>query len=175
MSTSGEVIGMAVGTATRSRALDIRAGITLGVGLGGFLDGIALHQIAQWHSMGSAVLPPVTMDAMKRNMMWDGLFHAGVWLVTLAGVYLLLADARRGVALPRAGAFTGQLLTGWGLFNLVEGTVDHALLEIHHVRDVPVHVPVYDGLFLVVGGVGVLAVGWALARRDTGPARGLDR
>ena len=31
------------------------AGIVLGLGLGGFVDGIALHQIMQWHNMGSAV------------------------------------------------------------------------------------------------------------------------
>ena len=42
-----------------------KAGILLGIGLGGFVDGIALHQIAQWHNMGSAILPPTTMDAMK--------------------------------------------------------------------------------------------------------------
>ena len=52
------------------------AGIVLGLGLGGFVDGITLHQIMQWHNMGSAVLPPTTMDAMAQNMVWDGLFHA---------------------------------------------------------------------------------------------------
>ncbi len=46
----------------------VTAGVVLGVGLGGFADGIALHQIAQWHSMGSSVLPPHTMDAMRLNM-----------------------------------------------------------------------------------------------------------
>jgi Predicted membrane protein (DUF2243) len=53
------------------------AGIVLGVGLGGFVDGITLHQIMQWHNMGSAVLPPTTMDAMAQNMVWDGLFSCG--------------------------------------------------------------------------------------------------
>ena len=48
----------------------ITAGVVLGVGLGGFADGIVLHQIAQWHNMGSAVLPPVTMDAMAGT--WSG-------------------------------------------------------------------------------------------------------
>jgi uncharacterized membrane protein len=28
------------------------AGIVLGLGLGGFVDGITLHQIMQWHNMG---------------------------------------------------------------------------------------------------------------------------
>ena len=141
-----------------------RAGLTLGVGLGGFVDGIVLHQIAHWHNMGSARVPPTSMDALERNMAWDGLFHAAVWVITLAGVYLLLADARHGVPLPSARALTGQLILGWGLFNLVEGIVDHHVLNLHHVRDLPVHVPVYDWLFLLVGGLGFILVGWVMAR-----------
>jgi uncharacterized membrane protein len=27
------------------------------------------------------------------------------------------------------------MLVGWGLFNLVEGIVDHHILGIHHVRE----------------------------------------
>jgi uncharacterized membrane protein len=144
-------------------------GIVLGLGLGGFADGITLHQIAQWHNMGSARLPPVTMEAMKQNMAWDGLFHAAVWLLTVAGVYLLLRDARRGVPQPAAGAFTGLLLLGWGIFNLAEGVIDHHLLQLHHVRDLPAHVPLYDWLFLGIGGLGFIALGWLLSR----PARGI--
>ena len=139
-------------------------GIVIGLGLGGFVDGIALHQIAQWHNMGSAVLPPTTMAAMKQNMTWDGWFHVLTFAFTVVGIYLLLRDARAGAALPDGRAFTGQLLVGWGLFNLVEGVIDHHLLGIHHVRDVPVHVPLYDWLFLAIGGVGLIALGWLLAR-----------
>ena len=50
------------------------AGIVLGLGLGGFVDGITLHQIMQWHNMGSAVLPPTTMDAMAQNWCGTGCF-----------------------------------------------------------------------------------------------------
>jgi uncharacterized membrane protein len=142
----------------------IRPGVVLGIGLGGFIDGIALHQIAHWHNMASAVLPPVTMDAMRENMRWDGVFHAVTWLVTLAGVYLLLADARSGARLPRVSQFTGQLLLGWGAFNLVEGLIDHHLLGLHHVRDLPQHVPLYDWIFLAVAGVGFIALGWWLSQ-----------
>jgi uncharacterized membrane protein len=145
-----------------------RAGVVTGIGLGGFVDGIALHQIAGWHNMGSAVLPPVTMEAMRRNMRWDGFFHAGTWIVTLVGVFLLLHDARRGARLPSGRAFTGQLLLGWGLFNLVEGVIDHHLLQLHHVRDLPTHLPLYDWIFLGVGGVLLVAVGWLLGRTREG-------
>jgi uncharacterized membrane protein len=141
------------------------AGILLGMGLGGFVDGILLHQIVHWHNMGSAVLPPTTVEALRLNMRWDGLFHGAVWLCTLAGVYRLLGDARRGRPLPGPAAFTGLLLLGWGLFNLVEGLVDHHLLDLHHVRDLPVHVPLYDWLFLGVGGLGFALLGGLLSRR----------
>jgi uncharacterized membrane protein len=91
-----------------------RAGIILGLGLGGFVDGILLHQIVHWHNMGSAVVPPTTMEAMQRNMTWDGFFHAAVWLLTLVGLYWLHADARRGSPLPDGKAFTGPPDSGVG-------------------------------------------------------------
>jgi uncharacterized membrane protein len=144
------------------------AGMLLGIGLGGFVDGIALHQILQWHNMLSNWLPPTTMDAMHRNMVWDGLFHAFVWLVTLLGVLLLWSAAYHQETMPALGAFIGQLLFGWGLFNLVEGIIDHQILGVHYVRQVP-NYTVYNLTFLAVGGVGLLLVGWLLMqtrRRD---------
>jgi uncharacterized membrane protein len=146
----------------------IPAAIVLGVGLGGFADGILLHQIAQWHNMGSAVLPPVTLDAMHRNMLWDGLFHAATWCITLLGVFALWRQGLAGAAPAIGRVLIGQMLFGWGAFNLVEGLIDHHLLDLHHVRDLPVHVPLYDWVFLAVGGVGLMAVGVLLARQ---PAR----
>jgi uncharacterized membrane protein len=58
---------------------------------------------------------------------------------------------------------TGQLIFGWGGFNIVEGMIDHHLLNIHHVRDLPVHVPAYDWTFLLVAGVLFVAIGWWMA------------
>lgn len=160
MATEGAAPTFAPGVRRVSR----RAGITLGIGLGGFVDGIGLHQIAHWHNMGSARVPPTTLEALERNMRWDGLFHAAVWVITLVGVYLLLDDGRRGVSLPSGRAFTGQLIFGWGVFNLVEGIIDHHLLGLHHVRNLPVHVPIYDWVFLVIAGVGFIVLGWVMAR-----------
>jgi uncharacterized membrane protein len=104
------------------------------------------------------------MEAMKQNMAWDGWFHVATLVLTTIGVFMLLRDARRGGPLPTPGAFTGLLILGWGIFNLVEGVVDHQLLGIHHVRDMPVHVPMYDWLFLAIGGLGFIALGWLLSR-----------
>lgn len=137
-------------------------GLVLGIGMGGFIDGIVLHQIAQWHNMGSAILPPVTMLAMSRNMVWDGLFHLATWALVLLGIVMLWSEGRSRA--PTSRILLGQMLCGWGLFNLVEGIVDHHLLGLHHVRDLPVHVPSYDWLFLGVGGAGLALLGTYLSR-----------
>ena len=98
------------------------AGLALGVGLGGFFDGIAFHQILQLHNMLSApgYYPKVGVDAetalvhAQINMLWDGLFHALTWATTLAGVALLWRAARRAAAHAGAGGFDAR---GVGLFN----------------------------------------------------------
>lgn len=141
-----------------------KSGVLIGLGLGGFVDGIVLHQIMQWHNMGSAVLPPMTMEAMRKNMVWDGQFHAATWLFTFIGVLWLWRDGYRQQPMPPLTAFLGQMLLGWGLFNLVEGVIDHHLLEIHHVKDIPSHVPMHDWVFLAVGGVLFILLGWGMAR-----------
>jgi uncharacterized membrane protein len=63
------------------------------------------------------------------------------------------------------------MLLGWTSFNLVEGVVDPHLLQLHHVRDLPVHIPLYDRAFLLVGGVLPGAVGWMMSRHRGIPAR----
>ncbi|WP_038020083.1 DUF2243 domain-containing protein [Thermithiobacillus tepidarius DSM 3134] len=147
------------------------AAVLMGIGLGGFVDGIMLHQVLQWHNMLSSVLPPVNMAHMKVNMLADGLFHAASWLVTAWGIFLLWSVARQPVALPPTRWFMGLLAMGWGFFNLVEGLIDHQLLGIHHVKyagnmhwDAPLMA--WDYGFLVFGGLALIALGWLLARRS---------
>jgi uncharacterized membrane protein len=152
------------GIQTNARSTALTGGLVLGLGLGGFIDGILLHQIAQWHNMGSAVLPPTTMEAMARNMRWDGLFHLATLVLTLLGVVLLWREGRLGTAPPSLRVLGGQMILGWGIFNLVEGIIDHHLLELHHVRDLPAHVPAYDWWFLGVGGVLFIVFGWLMSR-----------
>jgi uncharacterized membrane protein len=143
-----------------------RAGIILGLGLGGFLDGILLHQIMHWHNMGSSVLPPTTLAAMEQNMEWDGLFHAATWMITLVGVFMLRSDVSLGLAMPSPRMLSGQLILGWGLFNLIEGIIDHQILNLHHVKDLPIHIPILDWLFLLIAGLGFIAVGLVLSRPE---------
>jgi uncharacterized membrane protein len=151
-------------------------GTILGVGLGGFVDGILLHQIMQWHHMlsstdtdnvGVRYYPVDTLPGLRMNTLWDGLFHTFTWLAVLIGLGLLYArvTTSRG-RVWRSRALWGWILVGWGVFNLVEGVIDHHLLGIHHVRTGP-HELWWDLGFLLLGALLVLG-GWAL-QRSAGP------
>ncbi|BBH70146.1 hypothetical protein ACTI_68310 [Actinoplanes sp. OR16] len=113
-------------------------GIVLGAGLGGFLDGILLHQVLQWHHLLTGVYPADTVDGLRMNTLGDGIFHTVTWLAVLLGLSLLYSriTANRG-RVWRSRELWGWMLTGWGLFNLVEGVIDHHLLGIHHVHGGP--------------------------------------
>jgi uncharacterized membrane protein len=146
------------------------AGTVLGIGLGGFFDGILFHQILQLHGMLTARFPKTTIPNLEINMFWDGMFHAVTWMATVAGLFLLWHAVRRPGVLLDTGAFVGSLLFGWGLFNLVEGLIDHQLLGIHHViENAANHWPA--DLAFLASGVILLAIGGFLMR----PARALER
>lgn len=165
-----------VATSALSPSLKL-PGIILGVGLGGFVDGILLHQLLQWHHMLTSAAtarihvgsyPDDTVHGLKINTVWDGLFHTFTWLAVLAGLALLytrLTHSRGRVWTSRA--LWGWVLVGWGLFNLVEGIIDHQILGIHHVRSGE-HQTLWDLGFLLLGLVLVVG-GWLLQRTATSP------
>jgi uncharacterized membrane protein len=141
--------------------------VLLGLGLGGFFDGIVLHQLLQWHHMGtSAGFPPDSVENLRLNTLWDGMFHAVTWLMTLAGLLLVWASARRRHVRWPAKLLAGGLLLGWGLFNTVEGLIDHHLLGIHHVNEAapPEQWLLWDLGFLAWG-LAMAAGGWLLMKR----------
>jgi uncharacterized membrane protein len=147
------------------------AGILLGLGLGGFFDGIVLHQILQWHHMFSSVdrWSEPTVRNLEVNTLGDGLFHAATYVFTAAGLALLWAALRRPNGPWSTRAFVGTLLVGWGLFNLVEGLVNHHLLDIHHVRP-GANQLAWDLAFLAWGAA-MLVGGWLLSRHPAPAAR----
>ena len=143
----------------------IAAGTLIGVGMGGFIDGIVFHQILQFHNMLSAVRPPTTLVNVEINMFWDGLFHAFTWITTATGIALLWRAVARPEAPRSSQTLVGSLMLGWGLFNLVEGVIDHHILNIHHVVEGPGHLP-YDLAFLL-SGLTLIAVGWGIIAADS--------
>jgi len=163
-------------TAPRSLA---GPGILLGAGLGGFVDGIVLHQILQWHHLlsstdsdrvGIRYYPTDTVHGLRINTLWDGLFHTCTWLMVLVGLAWLFSRVDQSDSrVWRGRSLWGWVLVGWGIFNVVEGLVDHHVLGIHHVR-AGEHELAWDLGFLAVGAV--LALGgwwWQGAGRRTEP------
>lgn len=108
-----------------------------GMGMGGFVDGIVLHQLLQWHHMLSHTGDgdPKTLAGLELNTLADGLFHAAMWLLVVAAAILAVRAHRHGRFPAPWRIQTGLVLAGWGAFNIVEGLVNHQLLGIHHVRD----------------------------------------
>jgi uncharacterized membrane protein len=146
-------------------------GIVLGAGLGGFVDGIVLHQILQWHHLltGTEEYPATTLEDLEVNTLWDGLFHLATLILVAAGLALLWRARGSGQNVGSGRVLVGWALVGWGLFNLIEGIVDHHILGIHHVRSGPNEL-LFDVAFLAFGAVLVL-VGYRLATSKRTNAR----
>lgn len=142
-------------------------GISIGVGMGGFVDGIILHQILQWHHMLSTTerFGAENLANMQVNVMADGLFHVATWIFAAAGLVLLWRANRDGIRERTWRGLLGWVLVGWGVFNLVEGVIDHHILQVHRVRPEAANPLAWDIGFLILGALLVL-VGWALQRRD---------
>src|SRR5689334_7736545 len=82
------------------------AGYLLGFALGGFFDGILLHQILQWHHLLSGV-QSARLRTLQMQVLADGAFHLLMYVIALAGLYQLW----RGAALRHSR----RALLGWGL------------------------------------------------------------
>ncbi len=152
---------------TMTRRPLIAAGTLLGIGMGGFVDGILFHQLLQVHSMLSAQVTRSTVAGLEINMFWDGLFHVLSWTMTALGLALLWKTVQRRDVPLSTNTLIGSLALGWGLFNLVEGIIDHHLLHIHHVTETDNHL-IWDLAFLASGllliGIGASMI--SAARKD---------
>ncbi len=150
------------------------ASIILGIGFGGFIDGIVLHQIFQVHEMLSNKIPATNYIGKSVNMFWDGIFHAFCLIVTLIGVMLLWKLMLREDVDRSGKLLASGLLAGWGLFNIVEGVIDHHLLALHNVIE---YAPDHDsGNYTFLGiSVCMLVFAWLLMRNKKKPVQINDR
>jgi uncharacterized membrane protein len=148
------------------------SGLLYGLGFGGFIDGIVLHQILQWHHMVSDVddYPPATVAGLEANTLADGFFHVTTWLLLLAASVTAVSAWQQGRLAPSWSFHFGLVLAGWGIFNVVEGLVNHQILGVHHLRD-DLGAPLsWDVGFLVFGALLILG-GWLLHARGEADMR----
>lgn len=157
----------------------VAAGVLFGLGLGGFFDGIVLHQVLQWHHMLSSWYPITSIESLERNTLWDGIFHSTAYVFVVLGLFIPWRRARGRHLRWSNRALIGSLLVGWGLFNLVEGLIDHQWLGVHHVNErvAREHWFTWDLGFLAWGLAMLFAGGrllWRM-RRQPGAATALRR
>jgi uncharacterized membrane protein len=149
------------------------AGGVIGIALGGFFDGILLHQILQWHHFLSLV-PGEALRSLRNQIIADGAFHVLMYLIAAVGLWLLW-KARGGLVQAGAGRrLLGSVLLGFGIWQFIDVVVFHWIVGIHRIRvDVPE--PLYwdVGWVAVFGAPAVLAGRWFLGRADRDePPRG---
>jgi uncharacterized membrane protein len=153
------------------RRFPLAAGVFFGLGLGGFFDGIVLHQLLQWHHMLSSWYPVNSIENLELNTRWDGIFHSSTYLFLLIGLFLLWRVAHKQHLYWSTRLLVGTILIGFGAFNVVEGLVDHHVLGLHHVNET---VPreqwlLWDIGFLVWGALMIAGGWWLLQGRAEKP------
>ncbi len=142
------------------------AGSLIGLGMGSFLNGIIFHQILQLHSMVSGKVYPDTIEKMEINMFWDGVFHLFTWLTIALGLGLLWKSFLNPYSPRSTPAFSGSLIMGWGLFNVVEGTINHILLGVHHlVEKAPLEEKIFWDMLFIGSGIIMIGVGRLIVSR----------
>jgi uncharacterized membrane protein len=148
------------------RGFPTSAGILLGLGLGGFFDGILLHQVLQWHHMvTSAGYPPNTVPNLQFNTLLDGLFHTTTYIFVAIGLVILWRATRKPHTQWSGKLLIGTILMGFGIFNLVEGIIDHQILGIHHVNETVARDEwIYWDLGFLAWGAAMLIGGWLVWR-----------
>ncbi len=151
--------------ANNQRSPLILAGICLGIGLGGFFDGIVLHQILQWHHMLSNVKPLTNRSNIDLNVLADGIFHVFDYVMTFVGVVLLFRAAKHHNTPWSSKTFFASIAIGIGLFDFVEGIIDHQILGVHHVKPGPNEFA-WDMGFLALG-VLLALIGWLMLQQQS--------
>lgn len=142
---------------TKRRFIDYGSFI-LGFGFMGALDGIIFHQLLQWHSV-------IMATDRSSQIFSDGIFHFAVSVaLVVGGILLWLAGNPTSLEKGKRLVFGGFLL-GAGIFNLLEGTIDHHILQIHRVKPGDPNALMYDLAFLALGLL-IAIIGYIIRRNS---------
>lgn len=139
------------------------SGFLLGFALGGFFDGILLHQVLQWHHLLSG-LQGEPFDDIRVQILADGLFHLKAYAIALIGL-VLLWRTRDEFARPPAGRMLmAATLIGFGVWHVIDAILSHWILGIHRIRMDAENVLLWDLAWFFVFGIAFIAAGWWLGR-----------
>lgn len=144
------------------------AGYLLGFSIGGFFDGILLHQILQWHHLLSGLQRAPFTD-IRIQILADGAFHAVMYLIAGVGLWKLLQSRYLLVDKTSDRLLAGAGLLGFGAWHILDGILSHWVLGLHRIRmDVP-NPLFWDLLWFGVFGVLFVVLGIAVRRSGKPP------
>lgn len=150
------------------------AGYLLGFALGGFFDGILLHQILQWHHVLSLVDAEPLRD-LRAQVVADGVFHAIMYAVAAVGLWLLYRSRNEFTGAEADRNLVADGLIGFGVWHVIDAVLFHWVLEIHHIRlEVPNPIA-WDVGWMVVFGLIPIALGVWMQRHYPTRASIADR
>jgi len=146
------------------------AGGIIGFALGGFFDGILLHQVLQWHHLFSLV-PGETWRDIRMQILMDGWFHVLHYWIACVGLWLLW-NARSDFSGARGDRMLlAAALLGFSVWQFIDIVLFHWILVIHRIRVDAPNPLAYDLGWLIAFGVTTLCAAWWVWR-GTGGAGG---
>ena len=144
-------------------------GLLLGFALGGFFDGILLHQILQWHHLLSLV---DGVRDLRNQVLFDGLFHGLMYAVAIVGLVLLVRGRHMAGREGAVRSLVAHVLAGFGSWHIIDGILSHWVLGIHRIRVDSADPLFWDLIWFVVFGLGPLLAGLLLRRGGNGRSGG---
>ncbi|ELZ07269.1 DUF2243 domain-containing protein [Natrialba aegyptia] len=157
-------------TAAGTRRRLVLAGGTIGFGFGAVIDTVVFHLTFQTHHLLSGYYDPYSLDGLRTNVMFDGLFLVATLGITLVGLGLLWRLVNGTAERFSTRYLLGAIVVGAGVFNVYDGIVDHYVLDLHNV----VHgTEAWNPPWVVVS-VLLLVLGLVLLRTADGPVLTAD-
>ena len=138
------------------------SGYALGFALGGFFDGILLHQVLQWHHLLSGV-EQARLD-IRVLILWDGIFHLIMYIIAAIGLSLLWRARQEFAAVGADRDLFANVLIGFGAWHIIDSVLSHWILGIHRVRMDVSHPLFWDLLWFTAFGIIPVVIGVLMKR-----------
>lgn len=141
------------------------AAFLLGIALGGFFDGILLHQILQWHHLLSGWNGGFFED-VRIQMLADGLFHLLMYVIAVWGLVLLWRNREELGQKAYGKLLLAYAFIGFGAWHILDSVLSHWILGIHRIRTDTDNPLFWDLLWFFVFGVAFILIGWLIHKRS---------
>ncbi|GAB3067094.1 DUF2243 domain-containing protein [Salinicoccus sesuvii] len=114
---------------SKQQTPDIRrnvvSGVFFGIGFMALVDEIIFHQLLQWHHFYDRATPYI-------GILSDGLLNAFALFAIVLGLFMFADLNRKGTR--HMATWTAASFIGLGGFQLIDGIINHKMLQVHQVR-----------------------------------------